>query len=118
MSSNVKTLSRVPLAFATAVLFAFAVASGAHANEQVRTETVKFADLNVDSPAGVQALYDRIHAAARHVCTETDPFQSVAAKACASKAEARAIGKLGLPQLSAFYQTKTSGQPQPLIANR
>lgn len=118
MSSNVKTLNRVPLAFATAALFAFAVASGAHANEQVRAETVKFADLNVDSPSGVQALYDRIHAAAKRVCSDSDPFQSIPARACARKAEAGAIQKLGLPQLTAFYQTKTGAQPQPLIANR
>ncbi|HXZ58723.1 MAG TPA: UrcA family protein [Steroidobacteraceae bacterium] len=118
MSSNVKTLSRVPLAFATALLLAGGVISTAHATEPVRSETVKFADLNVDSPAGVQALYDRIHAAAKRVCSSYDPFQQIAAGSCTRKAEARAIEKLSLPQLTAFYQTKTSGQPQPLIANR
>jgi UrcA family protein len=116
MSSNVKT--RVPLAFAAAILLATVVASNAHGNEQVRSEAVKFADLNVDSPSGVQVLYERIHAAAQRVCNDTDPLQHMAASACARKAEARAIGKLGLPQLTAFYQTKTGGQSQPLIANR
>jgi UrcA family protein len=116
MSSNVKT--RIPLAFAAAILLATGVASTAHGNDQVRSEAVKFSDLNVDSPSGVQALYDRIHAAAKRVCSDSDPLQHLAASACARKAEARAIGKLGLPQLTAFYQTKTSGQSQPLIANR
>jgi UrcA family protein len=115
MSYNVKT--RVPLAFAAAIVLATGVVSNAH-GDQVRSESVKFSDLNVDSPSGVQALYERIHAAAKRVCDDSDPLQHMAATACARKAEARAIGKLDLPQLTAFYQTKTSGQSQPLIANR
>ena len=78
MSSNVKTVSRIPLAFTTAMLLALAVVSGAHANEQVRSETVRFPDLNIGTQSGVQALYDRIHAAAKRVCaveSESDPFQ-------------------------------------------
>lgn len=31
-------------------------------------ETVPFADLNLSNPAGVAALYHRIHAASRRVC--------------------------------------------------
>ena len=115
MSSNV---NRVSLALASTVLLAFAAASTVPANEQVRGETVKFADLNVDSPAGVQALYDRIHAAAKRVCSDSDPLQQLAAGSCARKAEARAIDKLNLPQLTAFYKTQSTGQSQPLIAGR
>ncbi len=118
MSSNVKTLSRVPLAIATAIVLLGAVVSTANADEQVRAQTVKFGDLNVDTPSGAQALYTRIHWAAQRVCSDTDPLQQLAAGACARKAEARAIEKLGLPQLTAFYRMKTGGQPQSLIANR
>jgi UrcA family protein len=118
MSSNVKTPNRVGLAIATAMALAGMVVSTANANEQVRTETVKFDDLNVDTPSGAQALYTRIHWAAQRVCSETDPIQQLAAKACVRKAEARAIEKLSLPQLTAFYQMKTGSQPQSLIANR
>jgi UrcA family protein len=35
----------------------------------VRSETVKFQDLNVGTPAGVEALYGRIHSAAVRVCS-------------------------------------------------
>lgn len=118
MSQNLKTVSRVSLAIATAMVLAGAFVSTAYANEQVRTETVKFDDLNVDSASGVQALYTRIHAAAQRVCSETDPIQQLAAKSCMRKAEARAIEKLSLPQLTALYQVKTGAQPQSLIANR
>lgn len=117
MKTNVKTASRIPLAFTTALLLACVAVSTARAGEQVRSETVKFQDLNVDSPSGVQTLYERIHSAAQRVCSESDALQQIAARACARKAEARAIAKLSLPQLTAFYQGKT-GQPLPLIANR
>jgi len=119
MSSNAKTLSRVPFVFATGMLLAFAAVTAAHANEEpVRSETVKFDDLNVGSPSGVQALYDRIHRAAKRVCSESDPLQQIAAKSCTQKAEARAIATVSLPQLTAFYQMKTGDHSQPLIANR
>ena len=119
MSSNAKTLSRVPFIFVTGILLATVAATNAHANdEQVRSETVKFGDLNVGTPSGVQALYDRIHRAAKRVCSESDPIQWVAARACAQKAEARAIATVSLPQLTAYYQMKTGDHSQPLIANR
>jgi UrcA family protein len=121
MNSNVKTANRIALAFSTAMLLACAViVSSAFADDQVRSETVKFADLNVNTPAGVGALYERIHSAARRVCSETgsDPFLPVAAAACARKAEAQAIETLGLPPLTAYYQMKTGNHAQPLAANR
>jgi UrcA family protein len=118
MSSNVKTTSRSPIALTAAILLAFGVVSRAEANEQVRSETVRFGDLNVGTPSGAQALYDRIHAAAKRVCSDSDPIQRLASDACARKAEASAIGKLSLPQLTALYQTKTGGQTPPLIAHR
>jgi UrcA family protein len=112
MKSNLTT------AITTAALLALAAVSAAHAGEQVRTETVKFQDLNTDTPAGVQALYDRIHSAARRVCSEPDALQQIAARACARKAEARAVAHLSLPQLTAYFQMKTGEQAQRLIANR
>src|SRR5579871_1804243 len=109
MKSNVK---HVPLTLITAMLLAFAVTTGAQADEQVRSETVKFPDLNMDSPAGVQTLYDRIHAAAKRVCSESDPILRLAQASCARKAEAGAIQKLALPQLTAFYQAKTGNKTE------
>jgi UrcA family protein len=94
------------LVLSTAMLLASVwVVPGAFAEEPVRSETVKFYDLNVDTPASVQALYSRIHAAAR------------GAIACARRAEARAIQTLSLPQLTAYYREKTGNQ-SPLIARR
>jgi len=84
----------------------------------VRTESVKFEDLNLQSDAGVAALYQRIHAAARRVCDqpgEAGLSASYAIQSCEEKAESRAIMKVNLPALSAFYQKKT-GRPVPMLA--
>jgi UrcA family protein len=119
MNSNVKTESRIPVAFSIAMLLACAATvSSAFADDQVRAETVKFADLNVNTPAGAEALYTRIHRAAQRVCSQNDPGLQTAASACARKAEAQAIEKLSLPQLTAHYQMKTGKHNEPLSASR
>jgi len=118
MSSNVKTATRISLAFTTALMLACVALSTARAGEQVRSETVKFHDLNVNTQSGVEALYGRIHAAAGRVCSESDPILRIGAASCARNAEARAVATLDLPQLTAFYQMKTGDKTQPLIANR
>ena len=121
MNSNVKTANRFALALPTAMLLACAViASSAFADDQVRSETVKFADLNVNTPAGTEALYRRIHSAATRVCStsSSDPLFRVAEIACAKRAEGEAIEKLSLPQLTAFYQMKTGKHTPPLSASR
>jgi UrcA family protein len=113
----VKTANRFILS--TAILVASVwIGSGASAEQPFRTETVKFQDLNVSTSAGARALYSRIHAAAKHVCEQTDPVMRLAVSACVSKAEVSAIQSLSLPQLTAFYREKTGNQSQPLIAQR
>jgi UrcA family protein len=121
MNSSVKTANRVPLAFSAAVLLACAWAvSTAFAGEPIRSETVKFPDLDVSTSQGVQALYSRIHAAAWRVCTTTsnDPLYQSGARDCARKAEAKAIETVNLPQLTAFYRAKTGNHSQALSASR
>jgi UrcA family protein len=119
MNPNIKTSTRLALAISTAMLLTCVLAlSSAFADEQVRSETVKFHDLNVDTPAGVQALYGRIHSAAMRVCSETDPILKMAVAACATTAEANAIESLKLPQLTAYYKVKNGDRTAPLIASR
>src|SRR6516162_3933326 len=86
MNSSVKIATRTPLAFSAAMLLACVWAvSTALAGEQVRSETVKFSDLNVSTSQGVQALYGRIHAAAWRVCNSpsADPIMQMGARGCA-----------------------------------
>ena len=118
MNSRLTTANRMPLA---AMLLACVWAiSTAFAGEQVRSETVKFPDLDVNTSEGVQTLYGRIHAAAWRVCStsSTDPLFQLGARKCVRNAEAKAIETLGLPQLTAFYRTKTGNHSQPLSASR
>ena len=73
-------------------------------------ETVKFQDLNIDSPAGAAVLYQRLHAAAQHVCFaewDKDPVKVQRAEACANQAESRAVSQLNVAELTAYYQTKS-----------
>jgi len=87
-------------------------------DDQVPAKIVKFQDLNVDSPAGVAALFQRIHSAAKLVCN-VDRDRSLAAaqraKTCASEAEARAVALVNLPPLTAYYQKKI-GRPAAVLA--
>jgi UrcA family protein len=119
MNSNIKTESWAPRAFSTAMVLACVLAaSSAFAEDQVRTETVPFQDLNVNTTAGVKALYGRIHSAAQRVCSESDKMLQGRASACTKRAEAQAVEQLDLPQLTAYYQIKTGGHTQALSANR
>jgi UrcA family protein len=111
-----KTANHLVLSTAMLLASVWAV-PGAFADEQVRSETVKFYDLKVNTPADARALYSRIHAAAQRVCGDPDPVIRLAAIACAGRAEARAIQTLNLPQLTAYYREKTGNQ-SPLIAKR
>jgi UrcA family protein len=118
MNSNVNTANRTIRAYAIAMWLACAlVASNAYADEPVRSETVKFADLNLGTQAGVEALYGRVHAAARRVCDQPTGRPS-AVRACMTKAESEAIGTVNVPLLTAFYQKKTGSHPQTITANR
>src|SRR5262252_5265212 len=99
MNSNVKTHNRstfgyAAAAFLTCVLFAF----NAQAADQIRSETVKFADLNLGSSAGVETLYERIQAAARRVCYQSNEDMR-AYTVCVTKAQSDAVGKVNLPLL-------------------
>jgi UrcA family protein len=119
MSSKFQTLNRAFLVYSTATLLAcLLVASNARADEPLPSETVKFQDLNVTTSAGVEKLYHRIHSAARRVCAPPAGWPSqVGSVACAKDAEARAIAKVNLPLLTAYYRTKTGDRSQNIAAN-
>jgi UrcA family protein len=118
MYSNANTYSTILNACSAAVMsfmctFLVAIAF-------VPKETVKFHDLNLDSPADVAALYQRLHTAAQHVCYEEwdkDPVKVKRAEACANEAEARAVSEVNVAGLAAYYQMKTGSQELTLTAS-
>ena len=116
MNPNVKSLNRsVPGYTAAMFLACVLVTFNAHAGD-FRSETVSYSDLNLSSQSGVQALYGRIHAAAKRVCAQPADWPSP--RSCMSKAESDAVSKVNIPLLTAFYQNKTGTQPQTIIASR
>ena len=114
MHPALNTVGRSVLAFSIATALTLVpayllVTPKAIARDQVRSETVTFADLDTRTPSGTQALYVRIHAAAQRVCDESDPWS---ARACTEIAEHRATEQLGLPLLTA-YASRTRFQRSP-----
>jgi UrcA family protein len=120
MNSNIKTDRWAPLAFSSAMVLAcVSVASSAFADDQVRTEAVNFQDLNANTPAGVKALYSRIHGAATRVCSVLPSTgQQIREWRCVTSAVAQAIEKANLPALTAYYQMKSGSHPESLTATR
>ena len=117
MNSNVKSHDRSTFGYAAAAcLTCVLLAFNAHAGDS-RSETVKFADLDLGTPAGVEALYGRIHSAAWRVCQQP-AGELQAARSCMTKAESAAISKVNVPLLTAFYQKKTGSHPQTITASR
>jgi UrcA family protein len=62
------TLRTCIAAFAVATVVSSTAVAKPSADEQVATRTVKVWDLDLAESADVQTLYDRVHAAAAHVC--------------------------------------------------
>jgi UrcA family protein len=90
-----------------ASVFVVSSAFAAEPDGKVRIEDVKFQDLNLDTAAGVDALYKRIHAAAERVCAVSEQedlgaFAGRASAKCTKDAEARAIEEINLPALTAL----------------
>jgi UrcA family protein len=108
MYSDTNTKGKILSACTAAVMSLTCTLVVAHA--LIPKETVKFQDLNIDSPAGAAALYQRLHAAARHVCFaewNKDPVRVQRADACANEAESRAVSRLNVAELTAYYQVKS-----------
>jgi UrcA family protein len=116
---NAKLITRL---FGTALIVALAGKSvAASPFTETRSAVVKFADLNLDTPQGVIALYKRIHSAAEGVCgvpSEDRVFLQVASaeQKCVSESETRAIDSINNFALAAYYSKKT-GRPMPVLAS-
>src|SRR5271168_1205036 len=116
---NAKLITRL---FGTALIVALAGNTfAASPLTETRSSVVKFADLNLNTPQGVAALYKRIHIAAEQVCgvTTGEPmyFQIASgAQKCVDRSEARAIDSIHSVALEAFY-SKKMGRPMPVLAS-
>ena len=100
-------MKRLATAFIGALsLYAISLNSlAAAAPDGVRQETVKFGDLDLTRPAGVQELYRRIEHAARDVCDPYVPGRhavSMSYRDCMDQAIGRAVADVDVPLLTAM----------------
>lgn len=93
---------------ATALAFVGSAAVAAPVT-QAREVTVNYADLNLESAAGVEALYARIRAAAKQVCGTAqlnDFYAQADMRACRETAIANAIAKVDNAALAARHANR------------
>jgi|SRR5882724_7332564 len=87
---------------------------------EIPQQTVSYADLNLNSTQGIAALYRRVHAAARQVCSYYDSRELALAsrwRSCVTSASERAIAAANLPALTQYAQSREAS-PGVRIAMR
>jgi UrcA family protein len=97
---------------ATSILSLTALDAQAAAPTDVYSVTVKFADLNLDSKAGIVTLYHRIKGAAQRVCREQASERLVSKHTyavCIDLAASTAVARINRPMLS-DYLAQQSGK--------
>jgi UrcA family protein len=88
------------------VLAGGAFQSVAFADDLIQEKAVHFDDLNLDRPAGAEALYRRIRSAAREVCQTpvySKNWSALEERACFESAVDRAVKIVGAPQLTRVH---------------
>jgi UrcA family protein len=120
MKFNIKTTNTM---FGAAALCAsMLIGASAFADNSINpvpAETVKFGELNLNSSAGVAALYARIHAAALRVCTSgsRDLSRYREEKICVKDAEARAVKDVNVDGVTAYFEMKSGRKPTSFAFN-
>lgn len=120
MQSPMQGHERVPIMLrtilASLLLLASAGAVHAQADDTAPTVVVKYADLNINTPAGAAALVDRLERAVRVSCDGTNldrrDLGSVQAfDACRRAALSDAVAKIDRPLVYAASHVLEEGQP-------
>jgi UrcA family protein len=105
MFKSIAKFALVVLGALTVSSFA-ATASKAESATLLPTVTVSYADLNLKTPVGVEALYARLRAASRSVCNVGRAHglvEAAAAKSCYREVLETAVGNANVPTLTARH---------------
>lgn len=132
MNNMIATTTRA-LTFCVAAALGFSTSNASAADAATFQSTkdgrltyvVRFADINLETAAGAQALYSRLRHAATMVCV---PLEGVSLRdatqhrECMEKAMADAVASVDRPMLSQYHQSRTksgdkSGYVQVAKAN-
>jgi UrcA family protein len=80
--------------------------------DQVRSIIVRYAELDLSKPHGIDVLYQRIQLAAKQVCradtSVTALYDRASQITCYRDAVERAVRQVNLATLTAFHRAKTS----------
>ena len=83
---------------------------GAQAGEPVETRVVSYADLNLTTKAGLEAMYARLEAAAKDVCGEAPMLIELARykhyERCVDSTLASAVSSVRSASLAALHASK------------
>jgi UrcA family protein len=120
MKFNIKTSNTI--IGATVLCASMLIGGSASADMSINpvpAETVKYQELNLNSPAGVAVLYARIHAAAVRVCSSgsRDLSRYREEKACVNEAEARAVKDVNVDGVTAYFEMKSGRKPASFASN-
>jgi UrcA family protein len=86
------------------------------------TETVQYADLNLDRPQGATTLHKRLSRAAKSVCAPLrgrgDLERTRQHRGCISEALANAVAQVNQPLLTEHHRSRGSDVASAVMANR
>ena len=104
-----------------ATVCAIGLCAGAHASDKnydVPRQVVKYADLNLNSSAGVSTLYSRIRRAAARVCGDPAATRELSEwarlRTCNEQAVARAVDAVNSSALTSFHIEKAHPAAKPI----
>jgi len=118
----VDNLSRKTRFRVTAILCGIALMNAAGAEAQLRlaepvTKVVNYSDLNLNTPAGAQALYGRLRTAAVKVCAQYEGLTLKAMsqqRACVDQALALAVKRVDSTTVTAYHLGRTGKAERPV----
>lgn len=102
-------------------------AQAAHSAEAVSvgytqlSETVRYADLDVNKPAGADALYKRLNRAAKNVCAPLkvkDLARGAQHRSCVNEALANAVAYVNQPLLTEHHRSRGAYSATAIVAKR
>jgi UrcA family protein len=108
MNINFKRVAFSAMAFVCATVLMNSAAAGGPIGETLKQQ-VSYADLNLDRPEGVAALYKRVRAAAVDVCAPTESREislSSTFLPCISAATSRAVAGINNSALTAYSNAR------------
>ena len=103
-----KTGIRTSIAAVMGLTVLAAAAAPASAGQYVGPDVaVHYADLDITTAAGAEALYERIQQAAARVCPDSKLLvQNMTAIRCRNEVVARAVSSLSSPRVTAIYAAR------------